>query len=380
MAHEEIRAHLIGLQDFFAGLHYNPDKITFQNRIATLVNEGSCSQLYVLHEWESDEFLERVDDFADEWRHDPDLHWPPIPRHDSDALYEFNSVLKPLIRQLRPPNEPRSYNAHLQYTPHWYVDLCTQAISSLSTNTTVQPVIPAVPDVEKKPEVKVEHEAKKKPPNPRIPVRKEKPAKSNVVTKANGFYVEGEYWTVRFNGAIARYKDSRGLKYITYLIQHPDEHITAVSIVKQFNSVGQPRMRIDSAASHDLVDKDHPDSGYKIADDEALSNYNNRLRDNDDEMQEAKRYSDEATKERLTKERKEILSQIKHSKGIGGRIRKTGGGGEKARQSVKKAISRTIEAIKQDLPGLASHLQSNIPTGGTCKYISDPNIKFEIEN
>jgi len=38
---------------------------------------------------------------------------------------------------------------------------------------------------------------------------------------------EGEYWTVIFDGATCRLRDSNGLRYLAYLLRHPHERVSA---------------------------------------------------------------------------------------------------------------------------------------------------------
>src|SRR5206468_438423 len=38
---------------------------------------------------------------------------------------------------------------------------------------------------------------------------------------ANVFRVEGEYWTIAYEGTVARLRDAKGLHHIAYLLRHP---------------------------------------------------------------------------------------------------------------------------------------------------------------
>jgi hypothetical protein len=44
----------------------------------------------------------------------------------------------------------------------------------------------------------------------------------------NTFCSEGEYWTLTFQGTVARMKDTRGMQYLAQLLQHPDHEISAM--------------------------------------------------------------------------------------------------------------------------------------------------------
>ena len=36
---------------------------------------------------------------------------------------------------------------------------------------------------------------------------------------------EGEYWTIVFDGALFRLQDGKGIRYLAYLLSHPDQRI-----------------------------------------------------------------------------------------------------------------------------------------------------------
>ena len=46
----------------------------------------------------------------------------------------------------------------------------------------------------------------------------------------NAFRREGEYWTVRYNGSVARLKDAKGLRYLARLLADPGREFHAVDL------------------------------------------------------------------------------------------------------------------------------------------------------
>jgi len=46
----------------------------------------------------------------------------------------------------------------------------------------------------------------------------------------NVFRREGEYWTVRYNGSVARLKDAKGLRYLARLLADPGREFHAVDL------------------------------------------------------------------------------------------------------------------------------------------------------
>jgi hypothetical protein len=45
------------------------------------------------------------------------------------------------------------------------------------------------------------------------------------------FRQEGEYWTIIYEGALFRLRDSKGLRYLAHLLSHPGEHIRAGDLI-----------------------------------------------------------------------------------------------------------------------------------------------------
>ena len=46
----------------------------------------------------------------------------------------------------------------------------------------------------------------------------------------NVFRLEGEYWTIAYDGAVYRLRDTAGLRYVAYLLQRPGEKVAAVEL------------------------------------------------------------------------------------------------------------------------------------------------------
>src|SRR5215470_9239391 len=54
----------------------------------------------------------------------------------------------------------------------------------------------------------------------------------------NVFRLEGEYWTVAYNGAVFRLRDGKGLQYLGYLLHHPGEEVGALELIGRVSGVG----------------------------------------------------------------------------------------------------------------------------------------------
>jgi hypothetical protein len=114
-----------------------------------------------------------------------------------------------------------------------------------------------------------------------------------------------------------------------------------------------------------------------VLDQQALSAYRRRLRDLDQELDEAEEWSDLGRLDTLRTEREALLDELASATGLGGRPRTTGASRERARIAVKKAISAAIDRIETIDGPLARHLKTRIHTGSACVYEPDPDDRHE---
>ncbi|MCA9127097.1 MAG: hypothetical protein KDB22_08425 [Planctomycetales bacterium] len=108
---------------------------------------------------------------------------------------------------------------------------------------------------------------------------------------------------------------------------------------------------------------------------ETLKGYRDRLREIDEELEEATSFNDPARQEKLDEERQAILDQIKSAQGLGGRVRHNFDA-ERSRKTVCKAISRAVEAIEKVHPELGLHLHKSINLGLEVSYSPDVVIDW----
>ncbi len=130
---------------------------------------------------------------------------------------------------------------------------------------------------------------------------------------ANLFRIEGEYWTIAFDGQVCRLRDTRGLRYLAHLLAHPATHVAAVDLI----TVAQ---RASPAVARDANGQDgSPGDGVRC------------------------RGFDPAHRER-------------------------------ARVTVTKGIKSALERIGSVHPALARHLEVTVRRGYVCSYNPDPRV------
>ena len=93
-----------------------------------------------------------------------------------------------------------------------------------------------------------------------------------------------------------------------------------------------------------------------------------RLHDLEAELAEATQWADAGRAARLREEIEFLGEELSSAYGLGGRVRKAGDVGDRARKAVTSRIRETIDRIGKEHPALARHLENAIRTGTFCSY------------
>lgn len=173
------------------------------------------------------------------------------------------------------------------------------------------------------------------------------------------FRNKGQAWQVRFAGG----NDfillpSKGAAYLQILLDNPGVPLSAIDLAVRVSK--QP-------------EKFSLGSSGGTADVDALRAYHARLRELEDELEEARSDSDEARQVRLENEKESIIKEVRRNTSLGGKPRKGDDDRERIRKAVGNAIRRTISDIKLFDSRLADHLSSPTLRGGMNPCYSPPN-------
>jgi hypothetical protein len=163
-------------------------------------------------------------------------------------------------------------------------------------------------------------------------------------------------WTIGRDGATAALPDLKGLHYLRVLIERPGVDVAAAELAAAVT--GAPA--VTDSGGGELIDR------------RALAAYRQRLAELDGELDEARSWADEARLARLRLEREALLTEVRAAAGPGGRRRRFGSAGERARVAVRKAIAAALDRIGQHDPALARLLRDTVHTGAACRYDPDP--------
>lgn len=170
------------------------------------------------------------------------------------------------------------------------------------------------------------------------------------------FLKEGVYWTVAYIGSVVRLKDSKGMRYLAWLLRHPAHDFLPLDLVGVGgDGDGEGAVQVRT-------------SGLEILDAQAKAEYRQRLADLREELEEATNCNDLGRSERLMAEMEYLQSELSAAVGLGGEGRKTIGAAERARSTVTKRIKDAIKKIDEVHPPLGQHLRACVKTGSVCGY------------
>jgi hypothetical protein len=169
-------------------------------------------------------------------------------------------------------------------------------------------------------------------------------------------------WSVGPAGDARLLPDMKGLHYLRALVQRPGVEVAALEMSAM-------------AAGHGTAVAE-PGAG-EVLDRRALMAYRNRLREIDEELDEAQSWHDPARAERIEAEREALLRELAGATGLGGRARNTGGTAERARVAVRKAIAAALDRIDAEDQATARLLRRTVHTGSVCRYEQDPDTPVD---
>jgi hypothetical protein len=96
--------------------------------------------------------------------------------------------------------------------------------------------------------------------------------------------------------------------------------------------------------------------------------YRRRLRELEDDLEEARSWSDPERAARAQAEIDALTTELARAAGLDGRDRALATPAERARVSVTKATRTAIRTIGRHCPALGDHLAASIHTGRFCSY------------
>lgn len=187
---------------------------------------------------------------------------------------------------------------------------------------------------------------------------------------------EGEFWTVEFEETSVTVKDNKGLRYIETLLRSPEREFHVMDLIDGHSEADTARGSTSPARSEGSIALGLGDAGEMI-DVDARRAYRRRLEEIRTELDEVEALGQAERAEQLRGEMEFLARELANALGMGGRHRRAASSNERARISVKHAISRAIGRLESLLPSLGRYLQTTIRTGTFCCYRSDPRFRVD---
>jgi hypothetical protein len=196
----------------------------------------------------------------------------------------------------------------------------------------------------------------------------------------NLFRREGEYWTVRYEGSVARLKDAKGLRYLAQLLGNPGREYHSLDLAAAGSQTARPAPPAGRAWADGEL-RVHPDLGDAgaLLDAQAKAAYQARLGELAAELDEAERFGDPGRAATAAAERDFLVGELARAVGLGGRDRRAASHAERARLNVTRAIRAAMDNLARANPSLGRHLAVTIRTGRYCSYTPDPRAPITWE-
>jgi hypothetical protein len=187
------------------------------------------------------------------------------------------------------------------------------------------------------------------------------------------FRREGEYWSIALEGEAFRLKDTKGLHYLSSLLQHPRREFHVLELVAvDERGAPAPARSPTTAAERELLHAERFSGDGPLLDEQAKSSYRARLNELEEELQEATEWADVVRAAGIREEMDFLSDELAAAIGLGGRDRRSAAPAERARINITRAIRSAIGRIGEQSPALAEHLESTVHTGTFCSYSPDP--------
>jgi tetratricopeptide (TPR) repeat protein len=179
------------------------------------------------------------------------------------------------------------------------------------------------------------------------------------------FRLDGDSWTIAYEGRSVHLPDARGLQYLALLLRQPGCPLHVTLILGELHGTSHP-----GATRHDPELVLRPDLGHAgpLLDARARDEYRARLADLTAELEEAERAHDLGHAERLRTELDALGEQL----AAAARRRRASSHAERARVTVAKGIKSAIQKIAAVHPDLGRHLAATVRRGYFCIYLPDP--------
>jgi predicted ATPase/class 3 adenylate cyclase len=167
----------------------------------------------------------------------------------------------------------------------------------------------------------------------------------------------GTGWEVAYGDISFEVPDMKGLRYLARLLACPGREIHVLDLVADGVS-------------------DRGDAG-PVLDERAKAAYRRRVRELQEDIEEARGWSDPERAARAEAELEAVSHELASALGLGGRDRPAASSAERARIRVRKTITAAIARLADHHADLGLLLSTTVKTGTYCSYTPDPRLPVD---
>lgn len=164
-------------------------------------------------------------------------------------------------------------------------------------------------------------------------------------------------WLAEFDGQRVTLPDLKGLVDIRRLLERPDQEIHCLDLAER------------SETTYGADD---------VLDDAARASIKSRIRELQQELAEAEDLNDTGRAERLAAELERLMDDLSRALGLGGKSRRLGDQGERARSAITWRIRHAIRKVEATHPTLGRHLENSVRTGSFCVYRPEVMVSWAL--
>ena len=162
---------------------------------------------------------------------------------------------------------------------------------------------------------------------------------------------QGGAWLIEHAGRKVLVPNLRGMAMLARLAARPHVEIHSLELVSGAVE-----------AEHDTGD------AGEVLDDKARAAYRKRVAQLADQIEEAEARGDVARAEAARDEHERLIAELSRAVGLGGKVRRSGAAGERARVAAHRCLRDAIKRIGEIDGELARHLTMAVRTGTFCAY------------
>jgi hypothetical protein len=177
----------------------------------------------------------------------------------------------------------------------------------------------------------------------------------------NVFARNGDSWTVTYNNNTVQLRDSKGLRYLARLLSQPGREVHVSELAAD---------SANGTAREGPIDV--------VLDTKAVRAYRDRITELEQDMLEAREWSDAERAARAEFEIAAITDQLSSAYGLAGRTRTTGDPSERVRKAVTNRIKDTLRRVATEHEALGRHLANSVHTGSFCSYTPEQPTRWDL--